>query len=556
MKKILLLACVAAIACGDDDVTPMADAGPDMDGGADVITIPDSGPVPDTGPTPDTGPVVDNICDPAALENVTADIGMVVSTTIDTSAATTTPQALEACGDAVTGQVVIAITIAGDVANQIVQVSTLNDGTDEIDTILDFRTECGTEGVCFDDVDGTLFSRGTIIANGGDTVFALISGYGADDVGTVEVTTEILGTTGDAGDACDDVLVCTTGLLCNDLAVCQAPAALGEACLTIACATDLVCGATDVCETAEAPVLTVATTVRHDNVPSGEDLVTSFSMGLTGSDVNGDVVSLNLTLLDAAGDDFDFYGEGGDLTFEIAFDEAAGLDTFMESTLVTAIETAMYPAAAVGFRISLNDSSGLESNEISGTIELGTFAEVGESCAFTALCDPALACGLTEECETPEAPVLSAASVLRYDGLPGEDPTTLLALGVTGTDSNGDVTAINFTFLDAAGDDFDFVGEGGDLTFTFGLEEAANLATFMEATFVGAGPTADYAAGAVGFRISLVDAAGLESDEIEGDITAGTFSDDGEACAFTEFCDPAAMLICGDTDVCEAAPAP
>lgn len=68
MKRILILAALALGACGDDDGTPMSDAGPTPDTSIapDSGVTPDSGPAdagltPDVGLTPDTGPTTDEI---------------------------------------------------------------------------------------------------------------------------------------------------------------------------------------------------------------------------------------------------------------------------------------------------------------------------------------------------------------------------------------------------------------------------------------------------------------------------------------------------------------
>ena len=524
MKKLLLLACVAAIACGDDDVVTM-DGGMADGGMPDVITIPDTGPGPDTGPTPDSGPTPDtgpaptNLCDPGALENVAADLNAVVSTIIDTSATTWEPQALESCGNELTGQLVVAITVPGAEANQVIQVSTENDGTEDFDTILDLRTECATEGVCFDDTAESLRSTGTIIADGGSTVFALVSGFGEGDQGIVEVTVEVLGTAGGVGDPCDET-VCAPGLVCN---------------------------ATSVCETAEPPVLTAAEVVRYDNV--GADMDTELAIGVIGTDANADVVSFNFTFLDAAGDDFDF-ADSGEPTLNIGIPEIADLAMFAEAAIRTASATADYPAEAVGFRISLIDSAGLESNEITGDITTGTPAAAGESCEYTSRCAEMLICGLTDLCEAPVAPVITSATTVRYDDADFDGTVlTILGLGLNADDANGDVVAFNFALLDAS----DEVVEIADLSpaaFTF--DEVTGLGTFMEAAFLSGGETSMFPPAAVRFRLSLIDSAELVSNVITGDITAGTLSAAGEACAFTAFCDPAEMLICNDADMCEA----
>ncbi|MFK8001803.1 MAG: hypothetical protein AB8H86_19565 [Polyangiales bacterium] len=61
-KRILILAALVLGACGDDDGTPMSDAGltPPTSIAPDTGVTPDSGPA-DAGLTPDTGPTTDEI---------------------------------------------------------------------------------------------------------------------------------------------------------------------------------------------------------------------------------------------------------------------------------------------------------------------------------------------------------------------------------------------------------------------------------------------------------------------------------------------------------------
>jgi hypothetical protein len=83
-------------------------------------------------------------------------------------------------------QWVVAYTVPGD-GPHAVEVSTINPGTDQnFDTVIAMRRSCQPTSIseppdaCFDDDSGTreFRSRGSFLADGGETVFLFVTGYG------------------------------------------------------------------------------------------------------------------------------------------------------------------------------------------------------------------------------------------------------------------------------------------------------------------------------------------------------------------------------------------
>lgn len=184
--SLSLMLAVVACACGSSD--RMNDAGAD---GSTPDAAPDVG-APDLG-APDLGIVYP--------PGTTCDDPMVVmgSATAATSASfdtTSSPPGMRdlglACGNADPGmgggrfapQVVVEYHVAGT-GSQRVDFTMVNAGTTRtIDTVVQVRTACTTVPpdafpfTCFDDSSTTeLRSSGSVVANGGDTLFFLLTGY-------------------------------------------------------------------------------------------------------------------------------------------------------------------------------------------------------------------------------------------------------------------------------------------------------------------------------------------------------------------------------------------
>lgn len=177
---LLLAACVAG--CGEPPATP--DAGV-SEGGT---------PIDPAGPLP-------TCASPLVLEGVE---DRTVIAELDTLGGLDGAIDLGDCGptDARPPQGVIAYRVPGT-GDHAVTVSTINNGTDRtFDTVLAVRRgSCGafpatTSQLCFDDQGSDRRSRGTLLAQGGETVYVIASGWeseGAVDRGPmrVEITARV-----------------------------------------------------------------------------------------------------------------------------------------------------------------------------------------------------------------------------------------------------------------------------------------------------------------------------------------------------------------------------
>ncbi len=148
---------------------------------------PDAGnPVPDAGP-PDAGPPL-ACTDPTPLDAVRGDT---VSVMFNTSMTETRPRDLGLqCGNVEAElrwapQEVVALSVPGT-GPVAVELDTVFEGDTDMDfnTVLQVRTTCEQvpQGIfpptCFDDVSQTEFrSRGSFMANGGETYYVIVTGY-------------------------------------------------------------------------------------------------------------------------------------------------------------------------------------------------------------------------------------------------------------------------------------------------------------------------------------------------------------------------------------------
>ncbi|MEM9863031.1 MAG: hypothetical protein AAF938_15655 [Myxococcota bacterium] len=395
MKKLVLLACVAAIACGDDDgTTPPVDGG--MEAGAEAgtdmqittdmrvtfdaepeMTVAEMGTpdgdvdmgMPDGGPDmadPDmmTGT---GICGADALETVNAVLDDTVTITVDTSAATADPEALsEGCGFpdlAILRQVVVAITVPGSGVVGLT-VSTDNAGTAVEDTILEARgTDCSNieTAQCFDDIafPDNILSTASISASGGDTVFVVVTGYPSEEVvneGVIEVTVTA--------------------------------------------------------ESNEAPVLDTFTASSYEL--DAENSV--FGFEFAGSDADANIEAYIVEVIDDAGDPIDINGDGV-LEFRLPFPE----DVDLSGTTISGAANVLAPALtaeAVSVRARLVDAVGAESDPVVATITDGVFGMEGESCAAPVICDLTLVCDEdTTTCVVPPPTVCDVAPAETVDAV-------------------------------------------------------------------------------------------------------------------------------------------
>jgi hypothetical protein len=179
-----LVLSLALVAC--DGAAPVMDAG--QDGG---IAIPDSGP-------PDAGPPL-ACTDRRRLDGV---LGDTVSVMFDTRMTETRPRDLGLnCGNVEAElrwapQEVVELHVPGS-GPVAVELDTVFDGNTDIEfnTVLQVRRTCETVPAgffppsCFDDVAQNDFrSRGALMANGGDVLFVIVTGYSAPPAtqGTVD----------------------------------------------------------------------------------------------------------------------------------------------------------------------------------------------------------------------------------------------------------------------------------------------------------------------------------------------------------------------------------
>lgn len=336
MRSItLFFCCVALLGCGDDS-SPV-DAGTDtdtIDGGVDGGT--------DTGPPPTA------VCDTDELETLVGVMGETQSVTVDTSAVTTRPLDLgTACGNAEAARpapsIAIQYTVPGT-GGVAVEVSTVNDGTDAMfNTLIQLRTGACTmipsneeifPFTCFDNSAGGTDARseGVITVEGGSTLFIIVSGY-ADSPGGFD----------SEGTAQVDITARPN----------------------------------------TAPTITMG-----DGLHFGADSL----LRASGTDPDGDVVSLFTVFLDAGGDLVDVNGNGAaDDLFLFDFDEdLEGMTDWSGSALVRGIDIADEATSAV---IQAYDSGGAISPMITIDFAPGTIAGVGEACAEAdTLCTSPLEC--------------------------------------------------------------------------------------------------------------------------------------------------------------------
>ena len=369
--SIAFLAVVLALAGCDGSSPADPDAGPtDTDSG--MTGTPDAG-TRDSGPAPAEG------CDAARAITLTDGEQTITGNTTGMG----TGEALgEDCGGQPAPQEVLALTVPGTGTKDVVFIMAESTG---FDTVVQLRTgacETAAEAQCFDDVsfDNPL-SAGAFLAEGGSTVYLLVTGYGATDAGAWSM----------------DVTV----------------------------------------EDATAPTLTGGEALRVD--------ADRYEIFVDGGDAEGNAVGIRFSLLDAEGEvvGIDFDDDDAPIPdtdgtpemdeFEIGFtDDLEGQTTFTRA-LVRLADPAFVAATptATQVRLAILDITELISAEMTFPIRDVTEAGRGETCNADAICADGLEC-TAATCEIPAATVTHCAGATALDVTPAAPVTQ------TGTLEPGD----------------------------------------------------------------------------------------------------------------------
>ena len=344
------------------------------------------------------------------------------------------------------------------------------------DTVLYRINDCQAPvpGVCNDDDAGSFGS--TILLSGlraGSNVFFVldqIDGAASE----FQLSVESIDGIAAAGEDCSaDAVFCAEGLVCLD----------------------------GTCQFNAAPTLA--------SVNSFAVSPTAARHVLSGTDVNQDVERWTLEVAT-----FDDGSEIEQIIPLVAPNVTWDGDTFTITVELDYVAAGFGPSNAVTASFSVSDALGNTSNIVGSTVtawtDPATGLTEGDECDIARranVCDDPFTCtlqadGVTALCGTPEAPVLDEIRIERVGA-------TAVRVFMDGTDVNGDVVAFLLDGLDVGGAlvpgnedielDFDFVSVGET---AFGL-----VATLNGAAFAVDSPFAQ-------LRVSLVDAAGLESGEV------------------------------------------
>ncbi len=232
-----------------------------------------------------------------------------------------------------------------------------------------------------------------------------------------------------------------SGTITGNLADAIGPTELAEGDACVRGATDAVCGAglactpdafgASTCQTAEAPVAISVEAVYQDETIDGIDII------IEGSDINADVVEIDVFVYDA---------EGGIGTLTLP----AAAFTPSPNGRINFVVAGEVFAGGVFFTdlgIVLRDATGLESEQVIDP--LGAEGSLGAPCSYDGVdgafnTDEDLVCGTEGTCEVAAAPTLLSASGIRLD----EDT---MQFTFEGTDANGDVEAWLADLLDIEG---------------------------------------------------------------------------------------------------------
>jgi hypothetical protein len=261
----------------------------------------------------------------------------------------------EGCGEGGAGQELLALTLPGS-GRMSVAMSLLNDATEDFDSVIEVRTaacESATDAVCFDDaVPGFIaLSAGSVFAEGGDTIYVVVSGYGAGDEGAYQLDIEVK------------------------------PESL--------------------------PVVTDLDVVRV-----GDERI---DFRVTGSDAGSDAVGMLVTFLDAAGDVVTFEGEEQTYVgFEVNLDgvmtftnELGRLDI---SSAFADLATATQVRVVVVDEVNAESAAFADT-----AITMATEVAVGAACSATMVCPLGYECAGTcgpAACGTPTAIALTPTATM------------------------------------------------------------------------------------------------------------------------------------------------
>ncbi len=335
---LVALALAGSVGCGDDDGNVEVDAGT-PDGS---MMLPDAETPDSSMPMPD---VPAGACSDARVIALTAGEQQITGDTTDASADRTLS---EGCGGEPTGQELLAFQVPG--SGQVgVRFSLATDPTD-FDTTVEVRPggcDDVTEALCFDDV--SLFevrSEGLFLAEGGETVYVVVTGYDAESFGPWAMNVTVV-------------------------------------------------------PNPEAPVLTSGTALRVDE--------TRLDIALVGTDADGDVTSYLVTFLDEAGmaigiDTDEDPGTPDQTEFNLGFsDDLTGQTSFTGRSRLGRLDEITELAAAASVRVRLLDTFGLESDALTLTIDDVTESALGGPCVDgESICADAFVC-VDGSCAIPAA---------------------------------------------------------------------------------------------------------------------------------------------------------
>ena len=391
-----------------------------------------------------------------------------------------TPTGDTICGDSV-APVIDSVTAEWLGANTVNHTIT---GTDPNNDLVDGLATLYFDGGPFDlnfgfdtlEYDGENFVAEVAITGIGtfevtDTDFVVndFDGNVSNVVNVVYVTPTLIG----AGGACGEGVtgVCQPGLLCSPVS-----------------------GGRTACVADSAPVLS---RLEGFYLAGPENIV---QFNLDGSDLNGDVVTVQIRLLITDGGEL-FSTDLIDLPASDFTPDPAGRATFR----ITSPELPTGPNLFFEIEASLIDASGNQSGTL--TDALGTEGAIGAACTPGTLtaCADGLTCGEANTCETPVAPVLTSAEIARF-------VVEEIELTLDGTDANGDVEFVVVRAFDLDGEPLADV-DGVVLEFEFPFETSVRgLTTFSATSIFGV----DDIIASIEFE--LLDDAGLRSNTLSLDL--------------------------------------
>lgn len=357
-------------ACGDDDGMVVPDAGPGET---------DSGPIMiDAGR--DAGPPVVGACD--AVREVTGEMGVTTLTgdtsMIDTRARDLGPECGNPDAARFAPQEIIAYTVPGTGMTGI-RFSTDHAGTEaEFAVVVQVRETCETipsgPRTCFNPADGALHPSGAFMAEGGSTVYFVVTGYSEPPTGILEEGTWEL---------------------------------------TI--------------ETVDnaAPTITAAQAAL---------LAESFELHVAGMD-DGSASGYSGTFLDASGAGVDFNEDGTpDVVGGAFLNDVSGMTSFVGYDRYPSVRELFTEAGVTQMEVRVVDDFGLESDPL--TVTVGEPLGVADACGDTAFCAIELTCD-TAACAPATAATTACAAATAVTITPPTTATTSTTVTGTVPDGVG-----------------------------------------------------------------------------------------------------------------------